>query len=144
MPQATAISRIDVPSYPLVANSRAASARICRTRSDCSAWLAVPSFVVDNSTIDPAICPGASKQAEHRPSHENNRSFSPTDRSSPLCPADQRGASMSAPPRITRIGTTTDQLGESPVWDDCTKSLYWIDSLAGLIRRLSPATGATA
>jgi L-arabinonolactonase len=49
---------------------------------------------------------------------------------------------MSTPPRITRIGTTTDQLGESPVWDDRTQSLYWIDSLAGLIRGLSPATGA--
>ena len=49
---------------------------------------------------------------------------------------------MSTPARITRIGKTTDQLGESPVWDDRTQSLYWIDSLAGLIRRLSPATGA--
>ncbi|MBW5440227.1 SMP-30/gluconolactonase/LRE family protein [Bradyrhizobium canariense] len=49
---------------------------------------------------------------------------------------------MSTPPRITRIGDTTDQLGESPVWDDRTQSLYWIDSLAGLIRRLSPAIGA--
>lgn len=49
---------------------------------------------------------------------------------------------MNALPRISRIGTTTDQLGESPVWDDRTQSLYWIDSLAGLIRRLSPATGA--
>ncbi|MGY4290727.1 L-arabinonolactonase [Bradyrhizobium sp. LM2.7] len=49
---------------------------------------------------------------------------------------------MNTPPRITRIGTTTDQLGESPVWDDRAQSLYWIDSLAGLIHRLSPATGA--
>jgi L-arabinonolactonase len=49
---------------------------------------------------------------------------------------------MNTTPRITRIGMTTDQLGESPVWDDRTQSLYWIDSLAGLIRRLSPATGA--
>lgn len=48
---------------------------------------------------------------------------------------------MSALPRISRIGTTTDQLGESPVWDDQSQSLYWIDSLGGLIRRLSPATG---
>ena len=44
--------------------------------------------------------------------------------------------------RISRIGGTTDQLGESPVWDERTQSLYWIDSLAGVIRRLSPATGA--
>ena len=49
---------------------------------------------------------------------------------------------MNPVPRITRIGETTDQLGESPVWDDRTQSLYWIDSLAGLIRRLSSATGA--
>ena len=48
---------------------------------------------------------------------------------------------MSPVPRITHIGETTDQLGESPVWDDRTPSLYWIDSLAGLIRRLSSATG---
>jgi L-arabinonolactonase len=49
---------------------------------------------------------------------------------------------MKTPPRITRIGESTDRLGESPVWDDRTQSLYWIDSLAGLIHRLSPATGA--
>ena len=49
---------------------------------------------------------------------------------------------MSTTPRISRIGETTDQLGESPVWDDRTQSLYWIDSLAGLIRRLSTAAGA--
>ncbi|WP_439357230.1 SMP-30/gluconolactonase/LRE family protein [Bradyrhizobium sp. DASA03007] len=49
---------------------------------------------------------------------------------------------MNALPRITRIGKTRDRLGESPVWDDKTQSLYWIDSLAGLIRRLLPATGA--
>jgi len=49
---------------------------------------------------------------------------------------------MNATPHITRVGTTTDQLGESPVWDDRTQSLIWIDSLAGSIRRLSPATGA--
>jgi L-arabinonolactonase len=48
---------------------------------------------------------------------------------------------MNPIPRISRIAGTTDQLGESPVWDDRTQSLYWIDSLAGLIRRLSPATG---
>ena len=47
---------------------------------------------------------------------------------------------MNKIPRITRIGGTKDQLGESPVWDERTRSLYWIDSLAGLIRRLSPTT----
>jgi sugar lactone lactonase YvrE len=49
---------------------------------------------------------------------------------------------MNKTPRITRIGGTKDQLGESPVWDERTQSLYWIDSLAGAIRKLSPATGA--
>ena len=48
---------------------------------------------------------------------------------------------MNQIPRISRIGGTRDQLGESPVWDERTQSLYWIDSLAGVIRRLSPATG---
>ncbi|UPK01050.1 SMP-30/gluconolactonase/LRE family protein [Bradyrhizobium sp. 170] len=49
---------------------------------------------------------------------------------------------MNVVPRVTRIGGTKDQLGESPVWDERTQTLYWIDSLAGLIRKLSPATGA--
>ena len=44
-------------------------------------------------------------------------------------------------PRIRRIGDTRDQLGESPVWDDRTQRLYWIDSLTGTIHRLDPATG---
>ncbi|MDN5004318.1 SMP-30/gluconolactonase/LRE family protein [Bradyrhizobium sp. GCM10027634] len=44
--------------------------------------------------------------------------------------------------RITRIGTTRDQLGESPVWDERRKRFYWIDALAGSIQRLDPATGA--
>lgn len=48
---------------------------------------------------------------------------------------------MSTAPRITRIGGTRDQLGESPAWDDHTQSLCWIDSLAGLIHRLDPASG---
>ena len=49
---------------------------------------------------------------------------------------------MNPPPRIGRVGGTRDLLGESPVWDDATRSLCWIDSLAGLIRRLDPASGA--
>ena len=44
-------------------------------------------------------------------------------------------------PRIRRIGHTRDQLGESPVWDDRTQRLYWLDSLAGTIHRLDPASG---
>ncbi|MEH2628661.1 L-arabinonolactonase [Bradyrhizobium sp. AZCC 1719] len=49
---------------------------------------------------------------------------------------------MSPTPFITRIGATKDQLGESPVWDTRTQSLYWIDAMAGLLRELNPATGA--
>ena len=44
-------------------------------------------------------------------------------------------------PHVRRVGRTKDQLGESPVWDDRTELLYWIDSLAGTIHRLDPATG---
>jgi sugar lactone lactonase YvrE len=44
-------------------------------------------------------------------------------------------------PRVRVIGDTRDQLGESPVWDDRTQRLYWIDSLTGTIHRLDPATG---
>ncbi|WFU27527.1 SMP-30/gluconolactonase/LRE family protein [Bradyrhizobium sp. CB1717] len=45
--------------------------------------------------------------------------------------------------RIRRLGATRDLLGESPVWDERGQCLYWIDSLAGLIHALDPATGAT-
>jgi sugar lactone lactonase YvrE len=45
--------------------------------------------------------------------------------------------------RIRRIGTTRDQLGESPVWDERRQRLLWIDALAGLIHTLDPVTGAT-
>ncbi|MHC2626209.1 L-arabinonolactonase [Bradyrhizobium huanghuaihaiense] len=45
--------------------------------------------------------------------------------------------------RIRRLGVTRDLLGESPVWDERRQRLYWIDSLAGLIHALAPATGAT-
>jgi sugar lactone lactonase YvrE len=50
---------------------------------------------------------------------------------------------MNASPCITRLGGTKDLLGESPVWDDHSRTLYWIDSLAGLIRSFDPASGAT-
>lgn len=43
--------------------------------------------------------------------------------------------------RITRIGATKDQLGESPVWDERRQRLHWIDALAGLIRTFDPFTG---
>ncbi len=43
--------------------------------------------------------------------------------------------------RIARIGNTKDRLGEGPIWDAETRCLFWIDSLAGTIHRLNPATG---
>ena len=42
---------------------------------------------------------------------------------------------------VQRIGNTKDLLGESPCWDADAGALCWIDSLAGLLRRLKPATG---
>ncbi|WP_426954348.1 SMP-30/gluconolactonase/LRE family protein [Muricoccus radiodurans] len=44
--------------------------------------------------------------------------------------------------RITRVGTTKDRLGEGPIWDAETACLFWIDSLAGVIHRLDPVSGA--
>jgi sugar lactone lactonase YvrE len=38
--------------------------------------------------------------------------------------------------KITRIGTTKDQLGESPCWDADAQALNWIDSPAGTLWRL--------
>ena len=43
---------------------------------------------------------------------------------------------------IERIGRTQDRLGESPVWSAGEGRLYWIDSLAGVLHRLDPETGA--
>ena len=39
-----------------------------------------------------------------------------------------------------RIGTQTDILGESPVWDDKAQCLYWLDIRQPALRRLCPAT----
>lgn len=39
-----------------------------------------------------------------------------------------------------RIGPAREQLGESPVWDPETESLFWVDSRRGIIRRYRPAT----
>jgi L-arabinonolactonase len=38
--------------------------------------------------------------------------------------------------RIDRVGTTRDQIGESPWWDAESGSLSWVDSACGLIRTL--------
>ncbi|RZL92774.1 MAG: SMP-30/gluconolactonase/LRE family protein [Variovorax sp.] len=42
---------------------------------------------------------------------------------------------------IRRVGETKDLLGESPCWDAQAQAVCWIDSLAGTLRRLWPATG---
>ncbi len=42
---------------------------------------------------------------------------------------------------IERIGTTKDQIGESPIWDPAEHALYWIDAEKGEIFRVEPATG---
>lgn len=46
---------------------------------------------------------------------------------------------------MTRIEIVTDkrdELGECPLWDERTQSLFWIDSHARLVRRLTPVDGA--
>lgn len=46
---------------------------------------------------------------------------------------------------MTRVDIVTDkrdELGECPLWDERTQSLYWIDSHARLVRRITPASGA--
>ena len=45
---------------------------------------------------------------------------------------------------MTRIEIVTDkrdELGECPLWDERTQSLFWIDSHARLVRRITPASG---
>jgi len=42
---------------------------------------------------------------------------------------------------IRRLGDSKDLLGESPCWDARAQALCWIDSLAGTLWRLWPATG---
>jgi L-arabinonolactonase len=39
---------------------------------------------------------------------------------------------------IVRVGSTKDQLGESPCWDADAQALSWIDALAGTLWRLGP------
>ena len=46
-----------------------------------------------------------------------------------------------AAPVPRRIGTQTDILGESPIWDDRTQCLYWVDIRRPAIRRLHTASG---
>ena len=45
---------------------------------------------------------------------------------------------------MTRIDIVTDkrdELGECPLWDERTQSLFWLDSHARLVRCLRPANG---
>lgn len=42
---------------------------------------------------------------------------------------------------LARIGTQTDILGESPVWDERRRVLFWVDIRRPAIRRLDPESG---
>ena len=48
---------------------------------------------------------------------------------------------MSAP-IITTVAADRCEIGESPVWDERTGLLYWVDINPGIIHRIDPATGA--
>lgn len=48
---------------------------------------------------------------------------------------------MPAAPRPTRVGTQTDILGESPLWDERSQALYWVDIRRPALRRLHEASG---
>ena len=43
--------------------------------------------------------------------------------------------------RIEIVSDKRDELGECPLWDERTQSLFWIDSHARLVRALTPDTG---
>ncbi len=47
---------------------------------------------------------------------------------------------MQAALALTRVGEQTDILGESPLWDERTQALYWVDIRRPAIRRLRPAS----
>ena len=42
---------------------------------------------------------------------------------------------------IERVGTTSDRLGEGPLWDVAEQALYWVDSLGGTLHRLDWPAG---
>ena len=46
-----------------------------------------------------------------------------------------------SPSAHERIGTQTDILGESPLWDDQAQCLYWLDIRQPALRRLCQTTG---
>ena len=47
------------------------------------------------------------------------------------------------PPRVSRISTSADLLGESPVWDSERQRLYWVDGVSRRVRSYEPASGVT-
>ena len=49
---------------------------------------------------------------------------------------------LAASSALQRIGSQTDILGESPVWDEHAQCLYWVDIRRPAIRRLHAASGA--
>ena len=60
----------------------------------------------------------------------------------PICtsfPASSAARDASTAPE--RVGTQTDILGESPLWDDRAQCLYWLDIRQPALRRLCQATG---
>lgn len=42
---------------------------------------------------------------------------------------------------LARVGTQTDILGESPLWDERAQALYWVDIRRPALRRLHAASG---
>ena len=44
--------------------------------------------------------------------------------------------------QIHTIPVERDSLGESPVWDERTRALYWSDQLGKRVRRFEPAISA--
>ena len=48
---------------------------------------------------------------------------------------------IAASSALQRIGSQTDILGESPVWDERAQCLYWVDIRRPAIRRLDPDSG---
>ncbi|MGJ3699794.1 SMP-30/gluconolactonase/LRE family protein [Variovorax sp. AFSI2.2] len=53
-------------------------------------------------------------------------------------------ASSAQPLRIDILDPRRDLLGECPLWDVRSQSLYWIDGRAQRVHRHTPATGASA
>lgn len=59
-----------------------------------------------------------------------------------LRPENIGAGSPQMAPKVTRIPTTPDLLGESPVWDPEFERLYWVDGVSRLVRSFDPCSGA--